>query len=89
MSKKSATVRQQSIGLKILLWSIVVGLGGCLPLLLYIQFGPSDGNPIGLGLLAIAAIILGGIGIATGLVVAIAQYATRRSNQKRDDSPSP
>ncbi|MCZ7556190.1 MAG: hypothetical protein M5R41_07305 [Bacteroidia bacterium] len=78
MSKDNASVRQQSIGLKILLWSIVVGLGGCLPLLLYIQFGPSDGNPIGLGLLALAAIILGGIGVATGLVVMLGQEIERR-----------
>jgi branched-subunit amino acid ABC-type transport system permease component len=78
MINTKASGRHRSIGLNILLWSIVVGLGGCLPLLLYIQFGPSDGNPIGLGMLAIASIVLGGIGIATGLVVMLGQYIERR-----------
>lgn len=41
---------------------------GTMPLLLYIIFGPADGNPIGLGLLAWASWLVGGICIVVALL---------------------
>jgi hypothetical protein len=53
-------------GAKIIVTAIGIWLLSAGPLLLYIVFGPSDGNPIGLGLLAMlgtgVAMPLGGIG---------------------------
>lgn len=37
---------------KLLLVGILVAIAGTLPIYLYIEFGPPDGNPVGLGLLA-------------------------------------
>jgi hypothetical protein len=38
------------------------------PLLLYIAFGPADGNPIGLGLLAMLGVLVSGVLIVVGVV---------------------
>lgn len=54
--------------------SLVIGVVGVLPLLLYIAFGPADGNPIGLGLLAMAAVPIAGMGILIGVVKLLVQY---------------
>jgi hypothetical protein len=54
--------------MKTLKWSLgllVVGVG---PLQLYIMFGPADGNPIGLGLLAFFCVPVAILGIGVGLV---------------------
>lgn len=48
--------------------SVVLGLAGWLPLLLYIEFGPADGNPIGLGLLAMVTAPVAVVGLLVGLV---------------------
>lgn len=47
--------------------AVIVGLG-YLPLQFYILFGPADGNPIGLGLLAVVAVPLGVLVVAIGLL---------------------
>jgi len=65
-------------GLKILLVSTALGFACVLPLLLYMAFGPADGNPIGLGLLAVVAVPIAGIGAAVGLVKMVVQYFLRR-----------
>jgi hypothetical protein len=65
-------------GLKIMAWSAALGFTGVLPLLLYIAFGPADGNPIGLGLLAAAAVPIAGMGLAIGLTKMLVQYFGRR-----------
>jgi hypothetical protein len=64
-------------GLKIIKTSLAIGLAGTLPLLLYIAIGPSDGNPIGLGLLAVVAIPIAVIGTLVGLVKSLVQIARR------------
>ena len=38
---------------------LAVAVGGSVPLLLYIVFGPKDGNPIGLGLLMLLSWLIG------------------------------
>ncbi|MBS0308232.1 MAG: hypothetical protein JSS58_04595 [Proteobacteria bacterium] len=68
MIETEETLLRRLSGLTILLWSLVLGAAGIVPLLLYIAFGPSDGNPIGLGLLAAFAVPVGAIGACTGLV---------------------
>lgn len=55
-------------GLKILVASLAFGFVGALPLLLYAALGPKDGNPIGLGLLAVAAVGIALLGVAVGLL---------------------
>jgi hypothetical protein len=61
-------------GLKIMAVSAALGFASILPLLLYIALGPADGNPIGLGLLAMAVAPIGGMGIVVGFVKLLVQY---------------
>lgn len=55
-------------GSRLLIAGVVIAPAGCLPLQLYIAFGPRDGNPIGLGLLALVAVLAGLVVCAIGLV---------------------
>lgn len=55
-------------GIRIVAGSIVLGLLGYMPLQLYIWFGPRDGNPIGLGLLAVFALPVAAMGVVAGLI---------------------
>lgn len=65
-------------GLKMLLVSTALGFTCALPLGLYIAFGPADGNPIGLGLLAVVAVPVAGIGAAVGLIKMVVEHFMRR-----------
>lgn len=60
-------------GLRILLGSVLLGVLCVAPLLLYIAFGPADGNPIGLGLLAVLGAPAGTIGAGIGLIVMLVE----------------
>jgi hypothetical protein len=64
-------------GPKFIIGSLAIGLLGVLPLLLYIAFGPADGNPIGLGLLAVLTIPVAGILLLVGLVKTAVEYFVR------------
>src|SRR5688572_21585518 len=66
-----------SRGVRILLTSLTIGAVGVTPLLLYILLGPEDGNPIGLGLLAVLAMAVGGIGSLIGAGIAVLEFLTR------------
>lgn len=55
-------------GRRIVAISLGLGFIGVLPLLAYVAFGPADGNPIGLGLLAVVALPIATIGVLVGLV---------------------
>lgn len=55
-------------GSTIVIFGIGVAVAGVLPLLLYTALGPADGNPIGLGLLALVAIPTGGMIALAGIV---------------------
>jgi len=68
MSQLEERVLRRWSGKTIVLRSLLFGLAGIAPLLLYIMLGPSDGNPIGLGLLAVAVVPLALCGVAFGLV---------------------
>jgi hypothetical protein len=66
-------------GLRIIAFSLSVGLAGMLPLLAYTAFGPRDGNPIGLGLLAASAVAIATVGVLAGMVSVFAQVLARAS----------
>lgn len=74
MSRTEEALLRRWSGARILSVSLAAGSAGGLPLLLYILFGPRDGNPIGLGLLAMAAVPVAGMGVLVGLV----KYAVER-----------
>lgn len=59
---------------RFLLVGVTIAIAACLPLQLYIIFGPSDGNPIGLGLLAAMGILLGLAVFVTGLIKRLIRY---------------
>lgn len=53
---------------KLPLAGVSVAIGGTVPIMLYIAFGPSDGNPVGLGLLAWLSWLVGFVLFVVGLV---------------------
>lgn len=59
------------VGRRILIASFAVGVVGVGPLLLYMLFGPADGNPIGLGLLAVLAAPISVGGMVLGAIVMV------------------
>lgn len=63
--------------MKILRTSLLLGAAGIAPLLLYILLGPADGNPIGLGLLAVVAVPASVVGMAIGCVTLLVERFTR------------
>lgn len=64
-------------GAKIVLGSLALGAAAVLPLSLYIAFGPKDGNPIGLGLLAVAGVPIAAVGVFVGVVKLLVERFTR------------
>jgi hypothetical protein len=63
---------------KYLIWGFTLAGVGYLPLQLYILFGPRDGNPVGLGLLAVLAILSGLVIFGIGLIKLAVQYFLSR-----------
>ena len=52
-----------------------IAIGASVPLLLYVIFGPKDGNPIGLGLLMWLGWLVGAVLIVWGVVgLVISQF---------------
>lgn len=78
MKAYEAALIRRSTGLKIAAMSFIGGLCGVTPLLLYIAFGPADGNPIGLGLLAVLAIPVATVGIIVGSIKWLVETLTQR-----------
>jgi hypothetical protein len=64
-------------GTTILMASAVILAVGLGPLCLYVVFGPADGNPIGLGLLAVASIPVAVVGAVVGLVKLVVERFQR------------
>lgn len=79
MSRIEEALLRRYSGARIAAFSLLLALAGCLPLLLYATFGPDDGNPIGLGLLAMAVIPFAGVGLAVGAIKMVVEWFTRRS----------
>jgi hypothetical protein len=76
MTKQPAVVR--SHGVRILRISLLIGAAGVAPLLLYILLGPANGNPIGLGLLAVVAVPASIVGMAIGALTLVVERFARR-----------
>jgi len=66
--------KAKPLGRRILGTSVAVGVVGVAPLLLYMLFGPTGGNPIGLGLLAVVAAPISVGGMALGAIMLAARY---------------
>lgn len=66
-------------GLRMLVIALATAAATVGPLLLYIAFGPADGNPIGLGLLAVVGVPVSGV----LLLVAVVQLAVDASLRRR------
>jgi hypothetical protein len=64
-------------GVRIFLASLVLGAAGIAPLLFYILLGPADGNPIGLGLLAVVAALASIAGMAIGSIAIVVDFFAR------------
>jgi hypothetical protein len=80
MSHLEQSLLERWSGLRIIAISAAIGGAGVLPLLLYVVFGPSHGNPIGLGLLAVIALPVAAVGILIGLVTLLVQLVRRRDS---------
>jgi hypothetical protein len=65
---------KRGVGLRILLTSLAAGAVGVTPLILYVLLGPKDGNPIGLGLLAMLAVPVAVIGAVIGVVTMAVEF---------------
>jgi hypothetical protein len=76
MTKQPAAVRSR--GVRILRISLLIGAAGVAPLLLYILLGPANGNPIGLGLLAVVAVPASIVGMAIGALTLVVERFARR-----------
>ena len=64
-------------GLRVVAISLGLGLIGVLPLLTYVAFGPEDGNPIGLGLMAVLAVPVAAVGVLVGLFRLVVEILVR------------
>lgn len=71
-------LRQLKTSIKFLAGSFLLGIFSALPILLYIAIGPKDGNPIGLGLLALIGVPLSAIGMLVGLILLVLEHFKKR-----------
>ncbi len=78
MSRTEEAILRRWSGATIALASLALGGAAVLPLLLYIAFGPADGNPIGLGLLAALAVPVAGLGVMIGVVKMLVERGGHR-----------
>ncbi|ROQ20082.1 hypothetical protein EDC38_0676 [Marinimicrobium koreense] len=67
-----------SRGLKIIAYSLLLVFVTSLPLIAYVIFGPSDGNPIGLGLLFAGGAMVAHVGFFVGLLMLIWDHYFRK-----------
>lgn len=79
MTQNAHTMTAKRSGMAIIRASLAIGVAGILPLLLYAAFGPKNGNPIGLGLLAMVAVPVATIGTAAGLLKLVIEFVARKS----------
>lgn len=56
-------------GIKVIALSLLLVFVSAAPIMLYIVFGPEDGNPVGLGLLFAAGAFIGHIGFVIGILL--------------------
>ena len=78
MSQLEERALRRWSGSTIMLRSLMLGGAGVTPLMLYGLVGPRDGNPIGLGLLAVATVPIAAFGFAIGVIKFIVEAFTSR-----------
>jgi hypothetical protein len=74
MSYLEETMLRRWSGLRITAVSAALAVVGVAPLLLYIAFGPKNGNPIGLGLLAVATLPFAAMGLLVGVIKLLVEH---------------
>lgn len=67
-----------SRGLKVIAYSLVVVFVTSLPYIAYVMFGPSEGNPVGLGLLFACGAMVAHVGFFVGLLMLIWDHYFRK-----------
>ena len=65
-------------GRQLIRGSTLLAAAGVGPLVLYALVGPADGNPIGLGLLAVATVPIAGMGLVIGVVKLAVEHFSQR-----------
>jgi len=75
---KQILASNSPLGIKIIALSLLLVLVSAAPIMLYIIFGPADGNPIGLGLLFAVGALVGHLGFLVGLLLLIRDHYFRR-----------
>lgn len=80
MGRTGQPLAERWSGLKLVKVSGALGLAGVLPLALYVLLGPADGNPIGLGLLAVVTVPFASMGMAVGSVKMLVERLGRRGD---------
>jgi hypothetical protein len=74
MSHLEETLLRRWSGKRTLLASGMLALLGVGPLLLYVLLGPADGNPVGLGLLAVASAPFAVGGAVIGIIKLLVEF---------------
>ncbi|MGB3608825.1 MAG: hypothetical protein WA987_00510 [Cellvibrio sp.] len=68
----TAILRSQSPrGIKVIALSLFLVLACAAPMMLYVVFGPEDGNPVGLGFLFAGGALIAHVGFTIGLLLLI------------------
>lgn len=65
-------------GSRMVVAGVAVAVLGAAPILLYGLFGPADGNPVGLGLLMMAAVPVGAMLAGLGLIRMAIEWLVKR-----------
>jgi hypothetical protein len=68
MNEQEESLLRRWKGLRIVTFSFALGFAGFVPLLVYMNFGASNGNPVGLGLFAFLALGIATVGVLCGLI---------------------
>jgi hypothetical protein len=74
MSRIEEAILKRYSGRRIAMASLMLGIAGFLPLQIYTWFGPADGNPIGLGLLAWATFPFAAGGFLVGAIKMLVEH---------------
>lgn len=83
MSRDEGGLLRRWSGPRTIANSLKLGAAGVAPLLLYIAFGPEDGNPIGLGLLAAFTVPVAMTGVIVGVLKTILERMGTRGRAER------
>lgn len=72
---------QSSRGLKIIAYSLLLVFVTALPFMAYVTFGPSDSNPMALGLVFAVGALVAHLGFFVGLVLLIWDHYIKKEDR--------